>query len=494
MSKKTANGKPTLTPRKKPVKKTKDNYDTPLVERYGSQGKGKDAMEEDNAQSWPSITDPVRLVLFSLAWVLQQLYMSLWGLWGVIAIVEVWSLSNSRKYLGSLAKTLIGVLFLFALYLVFVGITNDFNPASGMFGGSSQNVTIPNLQGDGAKEVQQYVDSVRKSLTRELKKSVTELKMSSNKDKNDISTLTSKVVQLRQQMNNLQTKLTGAQAVEYSSQIKSLKSQMDSLTTRTQAAEASLKNKMDSSAVERAVKSHMSASTLTNAQTSRIVNAVLAKIKADPSGKVDEAKIAKVVDDYINGDHGVQRVDYAMMGSASASYVSPDHGVLDTVFSYLTGASALAEPSEVLSKEIWPANCWAFDGQKANLTISLHCPIVVDSFSIDHIPASVSPTGRRAAPKAFEVWGQTLTRKCRKDKDGKNEDKGCVETTSRMVPLGVHSYDQSGATTQMFELKNKEAFSHVVFRFKENYGHRYTCIYRVRVHGETSRYCDVMYE
>jgi hypothetical protein len=63
---------------------------------------------------------------------------------------------------------------------------------------------------------------------------------------------------------------------------------------------------------------------------------------------------------------------------------------------------------------------------------------------------------------------------------------------SNAKPVGVHlgtfTYDQRGAQVQTFALNpTTQRFSVVTVGFLSNYGNKgYTCIYRVRVHGQVT--------
>uniref|UniRef100_A0A8C3I9J0 Sad1 and UNC84 domain containing 1 n=1 Tax=Chrysemys picta bellii TaxID=8478 RepID=A0A8C3I9J0_CHRPI len=127
-------------------------------------------------------------------------------------------------------------------------------------------------------------------------------------------------------------------------------------------------------------------------------------------------------------------------------------------------------PRVVIQPDMYPGNCWAFKGSQGYLVVRLSMMIYPASFTLEHIPKSLSPTGNiTSAPKDFSVYGL--------------EDEYQEEGTL----LGQYVYDQGGESLQMFQVteKNENAFQIVELRIFSNWGHtEYTCLYRFRVHGK----------
>ena len=97
-----------------------------------------------------------------------------------------------------------------------------------------------------------------------------------------------------------------------------------------------------------------------------------------------------------------------------------------------------------------------------------------EQFSLEHIPRSLSPTGRLdSAPKAFAVFGLR------------------TEHDQNPVRLGSYEYDAvGGPSLQFFPVEKEtlvatvEPFQLVELEITSNHGHpEYTCLYRFRVHG-----------
>ncbi|XP_044297160.1 SUN domain-containing protein 2 isoform X2 [Varanus komodoensis] len=128
-------------------------------------------------------------------------------------------------------------------------------------------------------------------------------------------------------------------------------------------------------------------------------------------------------------------------------------------------------PRVILQPDVYPGNCWAFQGSQGFAVIRLSSNIYPTAVTLEHIPRSLSPKGAiPSAPKDFAVFGL--------DEEGQQEG----------ILLGQFTYSQDGDPIQTFHLEDedkKTAFQLVELRVLSNWGHpEYTCIYRFRVHGE----------
>ncbi|GAB1290385.1 SUN domain-containing protein 1 [Apodemus speciosus] len=127
-------------------------------------------------------------------------------------------------------------------------------------------------------------------------------------------------------------------------------------------------------------------------------------------------------------------------------------------------------PRVVIQPDIYPGNCWAFKGSQGYLVVRLSMKIYPTTFTMEHIPKTLSPTGNiSSAPRDFAVYGLE------------------TEYQEEGQPLGRFTYDQEGDSLQMFHTLERpdRAFQIVELRVLSNWGHpEYTCLYRFRVHGE----------
>uniref|UniRef100_A0A3B1K8Z5 Sad1 and UNC84 domain containing 2 n=1 Tax=Astyanax mexicanus TaxID=7994 RepID=A0A3B1K8Z5_ASTMX len=128
-------------------------------------------------------------------------------------------------------------------------------------------------------------------------------------------------------------------------------------------------------------------------------------------------------------------------------------------------------PRTVTQPELYPGKCWAFRGSEGFLVIALSYPVRMTHVSLEHVPRSLSPTGRiDSAPKDFAVYGMT-------GEDAEGE------------LLATFTYNQDGEPIQTFKLPDSptEVYQLVELRILSNWGHpEYTCVYRFRVHGQPS--------
>ncbi|XP_069889484.1 SUN domain-containing protein 1 isoform X4 [Dipodomys merriami] len=130
-------------------------------------------------------------------------------------------------------------------------------------------------------------------------------------------------------------------------------------------------------------------------------------------------------------------------------------------------------PRVVIQPDIYPGNCWAFKGSQGFLVVRLSMLIHPTTFTMEHIPKTLSPTGSiSSAPKDFAVYGL----------ESEYEEEGQL--------LGQFTYDQDGESLQMFHTPERldRMFQIVELRILSNWGHpEYTCLYRFRVHGEPAK-------
>lgn len=127
-------------------------------------------------------------------------------------------------------------------------------------------------------------------------------------------------------------------------------------------------------------------------------------------------------------------------------------------------------PRVVIQPDVHPGNCWAFRGSSGYLLIRLSMKIRPSAFSLEHIPKALSPTGLiSSAPRQFTVYGL----------DDESQEGGTL--------LGSYTYEEDGDALQTYPVdeENDKAFQIIEVRVLSNWGHQeYTCLYRVRVHGE----------
>lgn len=155
-------------------------------------------------------------------------------------------------------------------------------------------------------------------------------------------------------------------------------------------------------------------------------------------------------------------------------------------------------PAVALMPDVQAGYCWAMAGSQGTLGVALARVMVPRAFTIDHIAKPLS-LQYSSAPKGVEVWGILE----------EGHDWHSVITTGRAAEvffgigrnhpfrdisfglLANFTYDiHALRPTQTFQVLEGVGVGNpnvrgVVFKFRSNWGHdTYTCIYRVRAHGE----------
>ncbi|KAM6369974.1 sperm-associated antigen 4 protein-like [Pluvialis apricaria] len=130
-------------------------------------------------------------------------------------------------------------------------------------------------------------------------------------------------------------------------------------------------------------------------------------------------------------------------------------------------------PHLILQPDVSPGKCWPFPGHQGQVVIRLPARVHLTAVTVQHISKEASPLGTVTnAPRDIAVFGV--------DVDGEEE-----------TLLGMFTYDVAKEPIQTFPLKNAplpRAFSYVKLLVKSNWGDpKYTCIYRVQVHGKMAK-------
>ncbi len=183
----------------------------------------------------------------------------------------------------------------------------------------------------------------------------------------------------------------------------------------------------------------------------------------------DIEKIELLVDSSIEMYHAdrVGQIDFALH-SAGASIVksltsSTHHNSLNSMLTFSLSPEIALSPDNSIGQ------CWPFSGSTGDIGIQLYPQnsVVPTAVTIEHIPRAIA-YNIKSAPNQFEVWSYAAAN----DKDP--------------VLLYTGQYDaQNGKSVQTFPFENDRVFPIVQLRILSNFGEAgYTCIYRVRVHGE----------
>ncbi|XP_023378026.1 sperm-associated antigen 4 protein isoform X2 [Pteropus vampyrus] len=185
-----------------------------------------------------------------------------------------------------------------------------------------------------------------------------------------------------------------------------------------------------------------------------------------------ENRVAKLVFQRLNEDF-VRKPDYALSSvGASIDLEKTSHDYEDATTAYFWNRFSFwnyaRPPTVILEPDVFPGNCWAFEGDQGQVVIRLPGRVQLSDITLQHPPPSVAHTGKaNSAPRDFAVYGLQV--------DDETE-----------VFLGKFTFDVEKSEIQTFHLQNDPpmAFPKVKIQILSNWGHpRFTCLYRVRAHG-----------
>ena len=175
-------------------------------------------------------------------------------------------------------------------------------------------------------------------------------------------------------------------------------------------------------------------------------------------------------------------------------------------------------PITALHHESHNGHCWPFAGSEGQLGISLAAPTYISDVSIDHVAKEVA-FDMRSAPREMEVWGLVEGRdnvakvtewkaenaRRKEERKREAEERGEVvpvdeveELYPRTLPMSpqyiriasfrydIHSPNNVQTFPVSPEIRDLGVdFGIVVLRVKSNWGRdEFTCLYRMRVHGQ----------
>jgi len=186
-----------------------------------------------------------------------------------------------------------------------------------------------------------------------------------------------------------------------------------------------------------------------------------------------------------------------------------------------TLTSSPASPEQIMFANTNPGSCWPMAGRHGQVTIRLPYPVEVDAITIDHVSSLLIPPdgSRDSAPKTIRIMGYPPCEA--------NECNGMGFDMSDGIELKSVEYDLDGKTIQTFSLletqqeeekdtpsmedeeiggscsaetascsappidlnsneaPTAEVVSGITLEILDNWGNEdFTCLYRVRVHGE----------
>jgi len=256
----------------------------------------------------------------------------------------------------------------------------------------------------------------------------------------------------------------------------------------------------------------------------------------DGIGRVDHAQGASVVYWLTSDTHTPPALPSQTLGSVWWSQYIPQDWerlfppgwekcrvALPSYVSHSLGfvSGDVAPPEAIVEKNTLPGSCWPMKGSSGQVVLKLARPVVVEAVSIDHVARGIVPEGKRnSAPKHLKIIGYPPCDY--DDNDDDDDDKKCKALGFDMYdPLDIADihYDLAGRSVQTFESHYAKAMASlpnhdlvvsdegeqpgscsvqtscsapprisvaaVAVNVLENWGNQdFTCLYRVRLHGD----------
>jgi len=151
------------------------------------------------------------------------------------------------------------------------------------------------------------------------------------------------------------------------------------------------------------------------------------------------------------------------------------------------GPSRINSPFVALDDDLRPGRCWPFHGSVGQLGIRLPVAVRISHVTVDHLPKELALSITNA-PRNIKIWG--FVEKAHSSA-GTHESHHELPMISHpdftFIPIATFYYNiHSPDYIQTFNTLFADiAFQGVVMEILGNWGGERTCIYRVRVHGET---------
>ncbi|KAB0382558.1 hypothetical protein FD755_004475 [Muntiacus reevesi] len=193
----------------------------------------------------------------------------------------------------------------------------------------------------------------------------------------------------------------------------------------------------------------------------------ISSVRAANSERVAQLVFQRLSEDF------VRKPDYALSSvgaSIDLEKTSQDYEDANTAYFWnrFSFWNYARPPTVILEPDVFPGNCWAFEGDQGQVVIRLPGRVQLSDITLQHPPPTVAHTrGANSAPRDFAVYGLQV--------DDETE-----------IFLGKFTFNVEKSEIQTFHLQNDPpaAFPKVKIQILSNWGHpRFTCLYRVRAHG-----------
>jgi SUN domain-containing protein 1/2 len=199
-------------------------------------------------------------------------------------------------------------------------------------------------------------------------------------------------------------------------------------------------------------------------------------------------------------DFALARSGAVVVPILTHSTMSPRHNSGDSPQNELNSSHS---PWRILEADLQYGNCWRFEGSEGHIGVALPIPVVISHITIDHIAKELT-TDMGSAPRSMVLWGlvegkANMARHSRSQLHPSTRAPpraAAAATQARsgkafFLELASFDYDasQSKSYIQTFPIYKdvQEAgldFGIVLLEVQSNHGADFTCLYRLRVHGD----------
>lgn len=203
--------------------------------------------------------------------------------------------------------------------------------------------------------------------------------------------------------------------------------------------------------------------------------------------------------------------DFAQWSSGArviAAYTTTTYSVLSgrSVFMQRTRIQDWRGPEMALTVSTGLGTCWPLEGDHGTLGVFLSRVIRPSFVTVEHAPRAIS-FDSTSAPRDMEVWGLKETGTSVMQSQGADHTRSAAPALRNVPSEQLTSWLPAGAVLLAKFTYNARSSAHVqtfpvlpniwddginvgsvIFTVLNNWGHsRYTCLYRVRVHGVDAR-------
>jgi hypothetical protein len=228
--------------------------------------------------------------------------------------------------------------------------------------------------------------------------------------------------------------------------------------------------------------------------------------KGDLSSEAMERIVETAIHKYATDT--LAKPDYALYSSGarinplltSPTYFHSPKSFVKRFGSYVFGGAGATwghQPAMALFQDTNVGMCWAFPGDHGYLGIRLSEPVLVTDVSVEHVHREVSKN-IASAPKQWSLYGLITDDDARSQIESVTSGLYELSSSSSNLPRGYtllvrgeyNINDDEGKTIQTFPIpmaikRLNIPIEQVVFAVGNNWGNNeYTCLYRVRVHGQ----------